>query len=396
MVFFMVKEKRLPVISRQMFRQAHRSFTSDAFNPNKGNPIEFDKQSTQLQLVRVDSWIPEKLMIRFTFRDTLAQGREPVKSTASILFNRPVGDVMQIIPGDVEVERVFDKELGLDSYVPVSKEIIGAVEAINGVSSNKYVFFGYLMMMGEDFTGKEKDLEGLIEDSIKEQVPLLTGIDSNTLSQIFGEISDVSESIPGVADDRINSLCPGIADTRIGALAPSIANTVVSNRLSESVLFNYSGTALKATVSDLDGSSQKVYKLQGRYYVTAATGTPQLYLQLNGDSDNNYDSERLSVSEGVVTAFSNDNTAAIALSAGGVATNPVVILFDITVLNNNGGMQGVQAHVTIRDCTTGSVRMCITTGVRKVSEHINKIQIGVAGSVTECNWDFKVTTPPIP
>lgn len=169
----MVKEKRLPVISRQMFRQAHRSFTSDAFNPNKGNPIEFDKQSTQVQLVRVDSWIPEKLMIRFTFRDTLAQGREPVKSTASILFNRPVGDVMQIIPGDVEVERVFDKELGLDSYVPVSKEIIGAVEAINGVSSNKYVFFGYLMMMGEDFTGKEKDLEGLIRDSIKEQVPLL-------------------------------------------------------------------------------------------------------------------------------------------------------------------------------------------------------------------------------
>lgn len=169
----MVKEKRLPVISRQMFRQAHRSFTSDAFNPNKGNPIEFDKQSTQVQLVRVDSWIPEKLMIRFTFRDTLAQGREPVKSTASILFNRPVGDVMQIIPGDVEVERVFDKELGLDSYVPVSKEIIGAVEAINGVSSNKYVFFGYLMMMGEKFTGKEKDLEGLIGDSIKEQVPLL-------------------------------------------------------------------------------------------------------------------------------------------------------------------------------------------------------------------------------
>ena len=173
MVFFMVKEKRLPVISRQMFRQAHRSFTSDAFNPNKGNPIEFDKQSTQLQLVRVDSWIPEKLMIRFTFRDTLAQGREPVKSTASILFNRPVGDVMQIIPGDVEVEKVMDKELGLDSYVPVSKEIIGAVEAINGVSSNKYVFFGYLMMMGEKFTGKEKDLEGLIRDSIEEQVPLL-------------------------------------------------------------------------------------------------------------------------------------------------------------------------------------------------------------------------------
>ena len=32
-------------------------------------------------------------------------------------------------------------------------------------------------------------------------------IDSYTLSQIFGEISDVSESIPGVADGRINSLC---------------------------------------------------------------------------------------------------------------------------------------------------------------------------------------------
>jgi len=202
-VFFMVKEKRLPVISRQMFRQAHRSFTSDAFNPNKGNPIEFDKQSTQLQLVRVDSWIPEKLMIRFTFRDTLAQGREPVKSTASILFNRPVGDVMQIIPGDVEVEKVMDKELGLDSYVPVSKEIIGAVEAINGVSSNKYVFFGYLMMMGEKFTGKEKDLEGLIGDSIKEQVPLL----------IEGLIGDsIKEQVPllieGLIGDSIKEQVP--------------------------------------------------------------------------------------------------------------------------------------------------------------------------------------------
>ena len=198
MVFFMVKEKRLPVISRQMFRQAHRSFTSDAFNPNKGNPIEFDKQSTQLQLVRVDSWIPEKLMIRFTFRDTLAQGREPVKSTASILFNRPVGDVMQIIPGDVEVERVFDKELGLDSYVPVSKEIIGAVEAINGVSSNKYVFFGYLMMMGEKFTGKEKDLEGLIRDSIEEQVPLLIAEAwDNNLLYLEGLIGDsIEEQVP--------------------------------------------------------------------------------------------------------------------------------------------------------------------------------------------------------
>ncbi len=218
------------------------------------------------------------------------------------------------------------------------------------------------------------------------------GIDSYTLSQIFGEISDVSESIPGVADGRINSLCPGIADTRINALAPGI----VSNKLSESIIFNGSGTVNKATISDLDGSSQKVYKVQGRYYVIAATGTPQLYIQLNGDIGTNYDNERLSVSEGVVTALSNDNSTHISLSAGGVATNPVIILFDITVLNNNGGTQGVQAHVTIRDYTTGSVRMCITTGVRKVSEHINKIQIGVAGSVTECNYNFKVTTPPIP
>jgi len=218
------------------------------------------------------------------------------------------------------------------------------------------------------------------------------GIDSYTLSQIFGEISDVSESIPGVADGRINSLCPGIADTRINALAPGI----VSNKLSESIIFNGSGTVNKATISDLDGSSQKVYKVQGRYYVIAATGTPQLYIQLNGDIGTNYDNERLSVSEGVVTALSNDNSTNISLSAGGVATNPVIILFDITVLNNNGGTQGVQAHVTIRDYTTGSVRMCITTGVRKVSEHINKIQIGVAGSVTECNYNFKVTTPPIP
>lgn len=217
-------------------------------------------------------------------------------------------------------------------------------------------------------------------------------IDSYTLSQIFGEISDVSESIPGVADGRINSLCPGIADTRINALAPGI----VSNKLSESIIFNGSGTVNKATISNLDGSSQKVYKVQGRYYVTAATGTPQLYIQLNGDIGTNYDNERLSVSEGVVTALSNDNITNISLSAGGVATNPVIILFDITVLNNNGGIQGVQAHVTIRDYTTGSVRMCITTGVRKVSEHINKIQIGVAGSVTECNYNFKVTTPPIP
>ena len=232
--------------------------------------------------------------------------------------------------------------------------------------------------------------------SSRSEINRPAGIDSYTLSQIFGEISDVSESIPGVADGRINSLCPGIADTRIGALAPSIANTVVSNRLSESVLYNGSGTVNKATISDLDGSSQKVYKVQGRYYVTAATGTPQLYIQLNGDIGTNYDNERLSVSEGVVTALSNNNSTNISLSAGGVATNPVIILFDITVLNNNGGIQGVQAHVTIRDYTTGSVRMCITTGVRKVSEHINKIQIGVSGSVTECNYNFKVTTPPIP
>ncbi len=217
-------------------------------------------------------------------------------------------------------------------------------------------------------------------------------IDSYTLSQIFGEISDVSESIPGVADGRINSLCPGIADTRINALAPGI----VTNRLSESVLYNGSGTENKAIISDLDGSSQKVYKVQGRYIVTAATGTPQLYIQLNGDSGTNYDNERLSVSEGVVLALSNNNSGNISLSAGGVATNPVMILFDITVLNNNGGIQGVQAHVTIRDYTTGSVRMCITTGVRKVSENINSIRIGVFGGITDCNYNFKVTTPPIP
>ena len=94
--------------------------------------------------------------------------------------------------------------------------------------------------------------------------------------------------------------------------------------------------------------------------------------------------------------MSNNNSDNISLSAGGVATNPVIILFDITVLNNNGGIQGVQAHVTIRDYTTGSVRMCITTGVRKVSENINSIRIGVFGGITDCNYNFKVTTPPIP
>lgn len=218
------------------------------------------------------------------------------------------------------------------------------------------------------------------------------GIDSYTLSQIFGEISDVSESIPGVADGRINSLCPGIADTRINALAPGI----VSNKLSESIIFNGSGTTPGVTISNLDGATQKVYTLQGRYQIVACTSYPHIYMRINGDDGTNYDNEVLKVIDGSVTGFSADNEVNVRFEHGLVSANPVIFWFDITVLNGGGGYQAVNAHITVRDTTTLSTKLFTISSIRKVSENINSIFIGVSGGVTDCNYNFKVTTPPIP
>lgn len=185
----------LPVVSKDMLIKAQRNAISPAFDPNRGNPVPLDKQTPQLQLVRVDRWIPAKLMIKFTFRDSLVDGATPQHGTAAILYNRPIGDVMKIIPPDVEVKMEKDTSTGFDSYVPVSDEIIGAVEAINAVPSNKYVFLGYILMADEDFTGE-----------IDEYADTLT--------------------IPEV-DERINIKTPPIADNEIMYLVPSMIEDAV-------------------------------------------------------------------------------------------------------------------------------------------------------------------------
>lgn len=229
-------------------------------------------------------------------------------------------------------------------------------------------------------------------------------IDSYTLSQIFGEISDVSESIPGVADGRINSLCPGIANTQINSLTPGIAdgriNTLVpgmiTTKMGEQVIFNSSGTTTSVTITGLNGGTQKVYKLQGRYGITACTGIPHLILQINGDTGTNYDNEVLKLIDGTVTGYSADNENFIRLEHGLVSANPVIFYFDITVLNGIGGYMAVNAHITVRDTTTLSTKQFSTSGIRKVSENITSILLGVSGGVTGANYNFKVTTPPIP
>jgi len=218
------------------------------------------------------------------------------------------------------------------------------------------------------------------------------GIDSYTLSQIFGEISDVSESIPGVADVRINLLCPGIANTQINSNVPGI----VSNKLSESIIFNGSGTTTAVNISNLNGGTQKVYTLQGRYQIVACTAIPHLYVQINGDTGNNYDNEVLKVIDGTVTGFSADNEPYARLEHGLVSANPVIFWFNITVLNGVGGYHAVNAHITVRDTTTLSTKLFTVSSIRKVSEDINSIRIGVSGGVTGCNYNFKVTTPSIP
>jgi len=226
---------RLPVVSKDMLIKAQRNSLSPAFNPSIGNPVPFDKQSPQLRLVRVDRWIPAKLMVRFTFRDSLVDG-VGISDVASILFNRPVGNVMQIIPPDVEVRKEKDPETGLDSYVPVDKDVIGAVLAINAVPSNKYVFLGYLMMMGETFDGEEDVYPKInildVDEEIETKVPpivdsrseekindLVPDMISTVLINYYTKI-DVDDLISGFLDQdevdgRINSLVPGMIDNKV-------------------------------------------------------------------------------------------------------------------------------------------------------------------------------------
>jgi len=244
---------RLPVVSKDMLIKAQRNSLSPAFNPSVGNPVPFDKQSPQLRLVRVDRWIPAKLMVRFTFRDTLVDG-VGISDVASILFYRPVGNVMQIIPPDVEVKKEKDPETGLDSYVPVDGDVIGAVLAINAVPSNKYVFLGYLMMMGETFDGEEdvypkinisdvdKEIEikvpPIVDNRVEEKVNELVPDMVSTLLTNYYTKTDVDDLISGFldqteVDSRINSLVPGMIDNKIStALTNYYTKTDVDDLIS--------------------------------------------------------------------------------------------------------------------------------------------------------------------
>jgi len=192
-------------------------------------------------------------MVRFTFRDTLVDG-VGISDVASILFYRPVGNVMQIIPPDVEVKKEKDPETGLDSYVPVDGDVIGAVLAINAVPSNKYVFLGYLMMMGETFDGEEdvypkinisdvdKEIEikvpPIVDNRVEEKVNELVPDMVSTLLTNYYTKTDVDDLISGFldqteVDSRINSLVPGMIDNKIStALTNYYTKTDVDDLIS--------------------------------------------------------------------------------------------------------------------------------------------------------------------
>lgn len=166
-------------------------------------------------------------MVRFTFRDSLVDG-VGISDVASILFNRPVGNVMQIIPPDVEVRKEKDPETGLDSYVPVDKDVIGAVLAINAVPSNKYVFLGYLMMMGETFDGEEDVYPKInildVDEEIETKVPPIVDIRAE---------EKINDLVPDMIGEEIDILVPPIADSiageKIDDLVPDMISTALIN-----------------------------------------------------------------------------------------------------------------------------------------------------------------------
>lgn len=78
----------------------------------------------------------------------------------------------------------------------------------------------------------------------KSDISRPAGLDSITLSSIFTEIGDVSDSVPDTADDRINTLCPGIADTEINSIVPGLISTAIAGKLAmdEFTIGNQSGS----------------------------------------------------------------------------------------------------------------------------------------------------------
>lgn len=121
------------------------------------------------------------------------------------LWELPGGDIPYNV-GDIVHIRLPDREGLITSRVEKTKK-------------NPRLLGGSQITIGNAISGGTHS---------KSDISRPAGIDSYTLSQIFGEISNVSESIPGVADGRINSLCPGIANTRINALVPGLITAAIA------------------------------------------------------------------------------------------------------------------------------------------------------------------------
>jgi hypothetical protein len=109
-----------------------------------GNNLPIHKRKNEVELMVVERYFPEKLMLRGILRDSLDGYSTPQRGYAHILSNSPVTTVIpsDVMPLNDGGTTETDPETGWSSYVPANI-YVGAVQAIKGNVNNDFVFMGY-------------------------------------------------------------------------------------------------------------------------------------------------------------------------------------------------------------------------------------------------------------
>lgn len=163
-----------------------------------------------------------------------------------------------------------------------------------------------------------------------------------------------------------------------------------------------SAATTNITFTNLDGDNEKVYRVKGWYKIITCTGSPNLYIELNGDSGSGqYLSHILAALPSSVTSANSSSTTSASCATGITAAHITKFFLDATIYSvpRMGGINEysvIIARVDAIDKTSGELFTFIVHATYKDTTEINAIKVGVSGSVTESEGSMELSTPGAP
>ena len=159
---------------------------------------------------------------------------------------------------------------------------------------------------------------------------------------------------------------------------------------------NLTSVAPSVTVTNLSGSTNKIFRIKGYLHQATSNGSGGLFLQANGYSaGTDYNYQYISA-KGVTTTAAGAQTSNINLSPMAATSVAYRFDFDLTIKNGNaasGGYPTLMGKVYMRNEANADMTIIEVMGTINHVADITSILIGISPGLQTGSYSFDVLTP---